>query len=371
MKILIIDTYYPGFLRSFWRTHRSLVGKSYSLQLKALLGECFGTSDYYSYHLNQLGHPTYDIIANDQISQLQWAKEHSLQVKSSGLLARLQMLPLLHRFLGRPNWVQTIVLAQVKAVHPDVVYLQDLSILNPATLTEIKQYSKLLVGQIACPLPGLDHLKHYDLILTSFPHYVKQFTDLGIKSEYFKIGFETRLIKRIGQLERRYDVAFVGSFSPYHSEGTAILEQLAKNIPVHVWGTGLEYLSPTSPLRANYHGEAWGKTMYAVLAQSKIVINRHIGVSGKYANNMRLYESTGMGAMLITDAKANLAKLFIPGKEVVSYRNSQELVTAVQYYLDHPAKRMAIARAGQKRTVHEHSYSLRMQELITIIAKYL
>lgn len=370
MKILIIDTYYAGFLKSFWARHSQLINSSYRKIHSSLISQYFGTSDYYSYNLKQLGHKAIDIIANDEVSQLQWAKEHGYLYNSFNLLDKLRILPYAHRLLGHSQRLQQITLAQINSYKPDVVYLQDLSFFTPANLKIIKK-NALLVGQIACPLPARKQLKQFDLILTSFPHYVPMFRQIGIKSEYFRIGFEPRVLKKVGKQKREYDVTFIGSFSPYHQKGTRILESLARKIPIHVWGQGLEYLSLTSPLRKNYHGGAWGLEMYKILAKSKIVINRHISSSGKYANNMRLYESTGMGAMLITDAKENLSDLFEIDQEVVTYCDTTDLLNKVQYYLNHEKERAQIARAGQKRTLREHTYQSRMKELVAIFNNYL
>ena len=52
--------------------------------------------------------------------------------------------------------------------------------------------------------------------------------------------------------------------------------------------------------------EVWGLDMYRALARSKITINRHINVAENNANNMRLFEATGTGSLLITDRKDNL-----------------------------------------------------------------
>ena len=86
---------------------------------------------------------------------------------------------------------------------------------------------------------------------------------------------------------------------------------------------------------------------------------------------MRLYETTGVGTLLITDYKDNLHTLFEPGKEVVAYSSAEECVERIQYYLKHDDEREAIARAGQQRTLREHTYYQRMQELVDIVRKYL
>jgi spore maturation protein CgeB len=111
--------------------------------------------------------------------------------------------------------------------------------------------------------------------------------------------------------------------------------------------------------------------MYRLLQGADIALNQHINVAENFANNMRLYEATGVGAMLITDHKDNLAGLFEPGKEAITYRSADECAELVGYYLAHDAERQTIARAGQERTLREHTYYHRMKELVEIIQKHL
>jgi spore maturation protein CgeB len=118
-------------------------------------------------------------------------------------------------------------------------------------------------------------------------------------------------------------------------------------------------------------GLAWGKEMYQTLSDAKIVFNRHIDVADDYANNMRLYEATGVGTLLITDHKRNMTSMFTPGLEVLTYRHAEECVELVEYYLEHTEEREAIALAGQERTLKEHTYLHRMQELLDIVRKYI
>lgn len=370
MNLLIIDTYYQGFLNSFYQKQK-FTFKTYQSQLNKLLAQSFGTADYYSYYLKKLGHQAEELIVNDKALQLQWSKENQLKVFSFSLMDQLQHFPLLQKFFRKPQWIQNIALAQVQAVKPDIVYMQDLSVLTPKTLKKIKQHCKLLVGQIACPFPSQENLQQFDLILTSFPHYVDRFKRIGISSEYFKIAFDPRILQKVKPQKRIYDLTFVGSFSSAHSEGTKLLEVVARSIPIHVWGQGIDYLDTDSPLRKNYHGQAWGLEMYKILAQSKIVINRHIDVAENYANNMRLYETTGMGAMLLTDSKHNLNDLFNIDREIITYKNTNELLKKIGYFLNNDEEREKIAKQGQKRTLTDHTYNKRMEELIQILDQYL
>ncbi len=130
-------------------------------------------------------------------------------------------------------------------------------------------------------------------------------------------------------------------------------------------------LAADSPIRKFYRGEAWGLDMYRILNRSRISVNYHIQLSGPYANNMRLYETTGVGALLLTDWKQNLHELFEPDAEVVAYRSTQECVEQIGSLLSHEADRARIAKAGQARTLRDHTYRSRMKELVALVEKYL
>ena len=364
-KVLIIDTYYPKFVSQWFTQHPEVKQQSYAQQLQRLLAEHFGTGDSYSYYLNQQGYQTQDVIADSLCLQQQWGTEHGLRVRV------WPHLPLVGQYTDRLP-LYRLLQAQIADFQPDILYMQNLSFCDPLLLRKLKKQVKLLVGQIACPLPPTPFVKPFDLILTSFPHFVPKLQALGVKAEYFKIGFEERILTQLkNNAEKKYDVVFIGGFSAVHTAGAKLLEQLAAVVPVDVWGYGTESLSPNSPLRQRYHGEAWAMDMYRTIRQAKICINRHSSASAQYANNMRLYETTGLGTLLVTDQKENLGDLFEVGKEVISYDTVEQLISQVQYYLKHDDEREAIAKAGQERTLREHTYQHRMRELDTILQRYL
>jgi spore maturation protein CgeB len=166
----------------------------------------------------------------------------------------------------------------------------------------------------------------------------------------------------------RHGAVFVGALSrTRHNTGNTLLERAARRVPIDFWGYRLAGWPPSSPVRTRYHGEAWGLDMYRVLYESRIALNRHIAAAAQFANNMRLFESTGVGTLLLTDEKENLPQLFEPGREVVTYRGEGELVERVEHFLEHEDERAAIARAGQERTLREHTYEQRMRELLEIL----
>lgn len=373
MKIVIVDTYYPAFLTRFYLQQNGLAEAEYSTQLQALLNSCFGTSDFYSHHLNSLGCEAQDLLVNCIPLQQAWAKSNNVPFSQLAykIPHRLFRVPLLGKFLADLPGLMGVAIAQIKAANPDVLYCQDLSFFPSEVLRELKQHVRLVVGQIACPLPPESFLKGYDLILTSFPHFVDRLRALGVASEYFRIGFDDRVLTLLGNIDKDIDFSFVGGISRHHGGAVPLLEHLTEQTTIRIFGYGADSLPPSSPIRQRHGGEVWGLDMYRALARSRITLNRHINVAENNANNMRLYEATGVGSMLLTDRKYNLHKLFDIDREVVAYSTKEEAVEKVSYYLDHPDEVERIARAGQERTHKEHTYSQRMKELVPIIKNYL
>ncbi|HJQ19459.1 MAG TPA: glycosyltransferase [Gemmatimonadaceae bacterium] len=374
MRVLILDTYYARFLDAVYGREPSLATASYDTQLARLAAECFGTSDFYSRHLREQGVQAADLVVNCAPLQMRWAAENGMRLRPRGNGARAFVRGVLRRLRGRRETAafgsaeaEAIALAQIRAFRPDVLYCQNLAFLTPAGLAAVKREVPLLVGQIACPLPAREYLAPFDLILTSFPHFVPRFRAMGIASEYFRIGFEPGVLERVGDVPRTRGVTFVGGISAAHGKGTQLLEAIARRVPLEIFGYGADELDPGSELRRRHRGEAWALDMYRVLCESRITINRHIDVAEDYANNMRLYEATGCGALLITDAKRNLGDLFAVGAEVVSYRSPDEAAALVEQFLHDDTARERIARAGQQRTLTSHTYEQRMRELVPIL----
>jgi spore maturation protein CgeB len=80
--------------------------------------------------------------------------------------------------------------------------------------------------------------------------------------------------------------------------------------------------------------------MFDVLFKSRITLNSHVDVAGGYAGNLRLFEATGSGALLITDWKKNLHEMFDARTEVLAYRTA--CLEIGKYYLSHDNERQAI-----------------------------
>ena len=375
MKILIVDTYYDKFLKTFYKKNPDLENRGYDFQIKALLNSNFGTSDTYSYYFNQNNWEAKDLIVNNFFLQKAWGKDNDFKISKlrSNIPHKFFKLPIIGKKLVNKNGLLDIAKGQIKAFKPEILYCQDLSFFPEEILLEIKKENniRLIVGQIACPLPPKSFLNPYDLILTSFPHFVNRLRNDGKNCDYFKIGFDQRVLSKIRQNNRDIDFSFVGGISKYHNYASNNIEYLIKKANLQVYGYGVNNLPFNSNIRKNHKGERWGLEMYDILSRTKISFNRHINVAENNANNMRLFEATGMGSLLLTDKKDNLRQLFEEDREIVTYESKEEALEKYNYLMNNPKELAKIAKAGQLRTLKEHTYENRIKELIPILNNHL
>ncbi|MFO0775923.1 MAG: glycosyltransferase [Nitrospiraceae bacterium] len=347
---VFVNTYYPGFLKTHYQRNSHLAAASYETQHAALIAAGFGDSDFYSEGLRHAGWATSDLIVNCEPLQQAWVRESGRDTSLAGL---------------------AVAVEQIRRASPDVVYLHDLGLASTEFLTRIRPFARLIVGQIASPVPPQADVRGLDIIVSSFPHFVDMFRAQGITAYYQPLAFEPRLLPRLVDGERTHGVTFVGGLSPAHRERQEFIRALAQRVPLECWGYGTQSLVQAGVDASRLHGECWGLEMFNVLRRSRLTINHHIDAAKSSANNMRLFEATGCGALLITDYKDNLHRLFDVGSEVVAYRSLDECVELVTHYLAHPDEAAAIARRGQARTLGEHAYGRRMAHTATMLGRHL
>jgi hypothetical protein len=83
--------------------------------------------------------------------------------------------------------------------------------------------------------------------------------------------------------------------------------------------------------------------------------------------NMRHFEITAAGGFMMCYPQPELEACFRIGTECVVFHHERDLLEKIKYYLNHPEERVAIAQAGQRRTLSEHLYSHRLENLLRIV----
>lgn len=392
MKILIISADYPSYRDWLYQAHPGLDKRTYQEQLAVRVGQPFGIGDFYSQNLRALGHEAWNIHVGNELMQKAWAREREISFEDDtnssgywhsimGIWQRVSnspakylkplLRPVFNRFDKSSDWFHQILGEQIRYFRPDVLINLVMNYVGSGFLESYKRHVNLLVGQIAwLPPDGNDDFAPYDLVLSSLPKTVEWFRKLGTPARMLRLGFEPGILSQIECGKKHIPLSFVGSLFSMHGSRFALLDSICSIYDVEIWGPEAG-VSDNMKMAEALRGSAWGIDMFRILCSSQITLNHHIDVGGAYANNMRLYEATGVGTMLLTDWKENLPGLFEPGKEVVPYRDADECIDLIGYYLEHEKERETIARSGQRRTLAEHTYRHRAEELIGILEEHL
>lgn len=410
MRLLRISTWYPLYLRQFYDGQPGLALEPYAAQHAQLMADCFGLADFWARALRAVeGYEAEEIIANVESMQKAWARENNQSYTEQ-------------------DWLFEITTAQIKAFKPDVLFVNDYITFTASYLRALRAECpsiKLVLGWCGGPYPDLSVFREYDIVLSCIPELVCGFREAGLRSHHLNHAFAPHILDKLDtSAPPNVDFAFIGSITKqasFHEGREQLLLQLVQKTGLQFWSAinqptirrrgsaivrravfdtvdlaqragvpgALLNRAPLVqkvarwPARPPVPGSInrqivrrarppiFGLEMYQQLRRSRISLNTHIDISPLSASNQRLFEATGVGATcLLTDWKENLSDLFEPDVEVVSYRNAEECVEKVQYLLDHEDERRAIADAGQRRTLRDHTFAQRAAQLTSIIKDY-
>ncbi len=161
------------------------------------------------------------------------------------------------------------------------------------------------------------------------------------------------------------NVCFVGNVYPERVEGLSYLQDLG----LGVWGP-VKWRA--TPLRAFYRGYISNlEPLVKLFNVCKVAVNIHWQESAGYGANFRTFEIAGTGgAVQVTDDRRDIHTLFIPEKELLMYRDWDELRQKVIYALDHSAESRQMARRAREHTCREHALRHRMEQLLQTIRSH-
>jgi spore maturation protein CgeB len=334
------------------------------------------------------------LIANDSRLQLKWAEENGID----------------------KNKKEELIFDQVKSFAPDILLIENLSVVSLDLLQHIRQEVKsirLIAANHCAPfnLKVLDSLKEVDFVFTCTPGIKVDIESKGKKAYLVYHGFDADLLKRIDSDNGISQNGFIFSGSlisggDFHTRRIRLIESiLQENIPIDLY-VNLENRFRIKAKQSIYlfssflrkikmdnffsgyqflqYGKTWvdsysykllkhkkppvfGIDMFNLFNHSKIVLNFHIGISGDYAGNMRMFEATGVGSCLLTDNKKNINELFYPDSEVVVYDNVEDCIEKARWLLDHEDERKSIALSGQQKTLKFHTVENRCRTIIEIM----
>lgn len=205
-------------------------------------------------------------------------------------------------------------------------------------------------------LPVYDAIFSFSKVTTHFFQNTR-----GLNARHLPFGAKPIPNKQL--LGKKYDVLFVGSAD---LRRIFLLEHIKEYLTVYGsrWQRNFPLISTGLKERIT-DKSLWGEGLHECLRQSKIVLNitRAPFYSTETGVNLRIFEALAAGCFLLTDACEEVTELFEVGVEIETYSNATELKHKVQFYLENPEKREAIAKNGHDKLMKMFTWDAKVEEL--------
>ncbi len=360
LRIVQVESFYARFLDDFYRDHAGLAERRFAEQIDALLDSGFSGGHNTVPSLNPQHWETHYLVPNCSASQLQWAREN----------------------LGgqTPASLAQILEAQLRSIDPDVLYLSDIPGFDFGILERLPR-RPMVVGWHASIVDTRIPWRQIDLVLSGIRHIREAALALGARAADSFMPAAPPYRNPAGSSPApRHDLVFSGSFAgQIHQERAAEYRALSRRIGAHeiaLYTPGAFPLQPGD--RVALFPPVFGREVLSLYARSRIVLDSRGDFllpdrGGRETSNMRVFEATRAGALLITEHCGNLAHYFRLQEEIVTYRDTDELVQKVNFFLDpaNETRRRQIAAAGFARVHQEHLVEHRAAWLERILDTHL
>jgi len=361
MKFLQVHTFYPFYLIDFYKKKTGLSEAPFEDQVHALIMDCFSGGHIIAPYLETLGYCSKFLVANSKELQNQWFKENNI------------FLPSFEKESLRDFF---FVKEYIDSFKPDILYLTDPVVFNDSFIKHLNHKPSLIIGWRSAPTKKEVSWRSFDVIISNNYNCKTLAKQFGVRNvQTFFPGFPNIVNMQLKNIPQKYDVIFSGQYRDNHKTRNQLLKYIADASTGPVPFTYAYHLALDMPVTSGirYYNAKWGLDMFRVLKEGKISFNAHIDYAdNKCGGNMRLFESTGVGAFSLVEWKpVNLDSYFESGKEIETFRSKDELIEKIHYYLDHPKERELIAKNGQERCLRDYSMEVKAKEFDQIIRKYL
>jgi spore maturation protein CgeB len=204
----------------------------------------------------------------------------------------------------------------------------------------------------------------FDLAVTTDPDSLPKYAQLPDTRVHLSQWACNRHAYGRATSEIEHEVTFVGQ--PHGDRRDTVAALSMEGILVECWGFGW----PAGPIK---HAE-----MVRVFASSRVNLNlsNSSEVPGLKARLRRLlhwnpptprppqikgrnFEVPGCGGFLLTERVPHLERYFELDREVAVFDGLEDLPSQVRYWLEHEDERRAVAEAGYRRVLAEHTYDHR------------
>jgi len=206
------------------------------------------------------------------------------------------------------------------------------------------------------------------------------FGNLNYSTEDFKnrTKFLEQISIKTGKVDVFGQISKLTSSSRLKYQALSARNVISDKLSKVIKSTKLDYWSDRENLPSNaqlvsakfassVRSPRYGIAMFELLASYDTALNYHNLHTGNNACNMRLFETTGLGCALLTDAKDDLSEYFEVGKEILTYDSFVDLVEKVKYLQNNPSEVKKLGENAQRRTIECHNIDIQISRFIKIL----
>jgi spore maturation protein CgeB len=256
---------------------------------------------------------------------------------------------------------------------PDVVLVIKGGPITPALVQQIKRRRDVLVVNVFPDNPlwmiPFECIEAYDVFFTKERYALRALQSVGLRNLHYLPMYcvpsqhHPVTLTEAERARYRADVSLVGSRYPYRER----LVRALADYPLRVWGAGWSRAVDPAVRRLVAGGAVLGRAKLAVYSGSTVSLNPHHPMNDIVGVNTRAFELAAAGVCQVADDKEDLAALFKPGDEVVTYHDLGELQRALDYYVARPDEARAIGANARRRALTEHTLRHRVEEMLAVL----
>lgn len=249
------------------------------------------------------------------------------------------------------------------------------TILYPENVNQVQQLSEIKKDKAMLALwyfdacnPNFEHCKHKYHALNGILKYLDWLFTTDFSHPWnFKAKNYHHLMQGIAadefkkeqnyNEEKKHDVIFTGGANGNFAYRGRQIELIKKHFGIDVYGRntgrrvfGREFVSA-------YHN---AKVAYVPAPPPE--------VKKKYWSN-RVFLAAATGTPCVVGNVPGIENYYIPGREILTFQDNDELIFQIDYLINNPGKAEKIGRAGRERTLKDHTYTKRVEEMMSVVYK--
>ncbi len=239
------------------------------------------------------------------------------------------------------------VIELVRREHPRyVLWLQSYYEFRESTFATMRKEGSIVIGWSGDDEVRFDDyskwwIPYLDYCVTGDINAVPKYRELGARLIHAVPCTGIAIDRDWSNIEEKHDVSFVGVRDTHREQ--YINELKNRNISVHVFGSGWGNFVPFEEMIDIF------KTSKINLSFAMDRHNKALQIKGK------IFEVCLAGGFLLTEYNPVYESYYEIDKEIVCFRNAEEMIDKTIYYLNHDEERRAIAQAGWKRATAGYS----------------